>query len=123
MNTQLLNGVWDFALIPDYASEPVYNTVATVPGCFDTRAGEFGERKIGCYRKEVTVSGGKVMLTVSGCGIHSEIFWDGVSVGKSVLPYTKEEYIFDSGAAGKHILTIKVDNFITDDPGEQLKKF
>ena len=123
MNTQLLNGVWDFALIPDYDTEPVYNTVATVPGCFDTRPGEFGERKIGCYRKEVTVAGGKVMLTVAGCGIHSEIFWDGVSVGKSVLPYTREEYIFDSGVPGKHILTIKVDNFITDDPGEQFKNF
>ena len=123
MKTQLLNGIWDFALVPDSSTKPEYNTVTTVPGCFDTRPGEFGERKIGCYRRKVTVSGGKVMLSIAGCGIHSEIFWDGISVGSSDLPYNKEEYIFDSGAAGEHILEIITDNLISDDPGEQFKRF
>ena len=112
MRNQLLNGIWDFSLIRDYGEMPVYSSVSTVPGCFDTRPGEFGERKIGCFRRTVTVSGGKVMLTLAGCGLHTEVFWDGKSIGKSVLPYSREEFVFDSGNAGEHILEIKTDNFM-----------
>ena len=123
MKIQNLNGLWDFALIPDYGTSPVYNSVSTVPGCFDVRPDEFGKRKIGCYRRKVSVSGGKVMLTLAGCGLHTEVFWDDKSIGKSVLPYNKEELIFDSGCAGEHTLTIVTDNFVPADPGEQFKMF
>ena len=123
MRNQLLNGIWDFSLIQDYGETPVYSSVSTVPGCFDTRPGEFGERKIGCFRRPVTVSGGKVMLTLAGCGLHTEVFWDGKSIGKSVLPYSREEFVFDSGNAGEHILEIKTDNFMIAEPGEQFKAF
>lgn len=123
MKEQNLNGIWDFSILPDYESVPRFDSISTVPGCFDVRPGEFGKRKIGCYRRKVNVSGGKIMLTLAGCGLHTEIFWDGNSIGKSVLPYSKEEILFDSGCAGEHELVIITDNFIPKDPGEQFKPF
>ena len=106
MKKQLLNGLWDFASIADYSEAPAYDSAMIVPGCFDVRPGEFGKRKIGCFRRKVTVSGGNVLLSVGGCGLHAEFFWDGRSIGKSVLPYSPEEFLFDSGSAGEHTLTV-----------------
>lgn len=123
MKNQNLNGLWDFSMIPDHNTVPVYDSVMTVPGCFDVRPGQFGKREIGCYRRKVSVSGGKAMLSIGGCGLHAEFFWDGVSIGKSVLPYTPEEFLFDAGAEGEHTLTAITDNFITDNPGEMFKLY
>ena len=123
MKKQNLNGLWAFASLPDYNAVPEFDSVMTVPGCFDVRPGEFGKRKIGCYRREVTTSGGNVLLSIGGCGLHAEIFWDGTSVGKTVLPWSPEEFLFDSGGAGDHILTIMVDNFVPDEPGEMFKLY
>ena len=123
MRITSLNGLWEFALIQDYDTVPDYKSVSTVPGCFDTRPGEFGQRKIGCYRRKVRTSGKKVMLTLAACGLHTEVFWDEKSIGKSVLPYNREELVFEPGEAGEHTLVIMTDNFVTADPGEQFKKF
>ena len=123
MKKILLNGVWDFALTANYETSPVFDSAAVVPGCFDVRPAQFSKRQIGHYRRKVTVDGGKVMLTLCGTGLHTELFWDGKSIGKTVLPYSKEEFIFDSGNAGEHTLEIVSDNFVTKIPGEQFKAF
>lgn len=124
MKKILLNGIWDFAFTANYEEKAVFNSVQTVPGCFDVRPDEFGEQKVGHFRRKVSVFGGNIMLTVGGAGIHYEIFWDGKSIGKSVLAYTKEEFIFDSGTAGEHELVIVCDNFTTrEDMAEQFKTF
>ena len=123
MKRHNLNGLWDFAMVPDYETHPVYDSIMTVPGCFDVRPGQFGKREIGCYRRKVAVSGGKAMLSIGGCGLHAEFFWDDISIGKSVLPYTPEEFLFDAGAEGEHTLTIITDNFVRDEPGEMFKLY
>ena len=123
MKKTLLNGIWDFAITADNQSPVVFDSVHTVPGCFDVRPEEFGERKTAYFRRKINTNGGKVMLTVCGAGIHYEIFMDDKSTGKSVLPYAKEEFIFDSGNAGEHTLMIVTDNFISPEPGEQFKPF
>ena len=110
-----LDGLWDFHFeeIPpqDYQIEKVkYETVMTVPGCFDTQPQYRFKRGVGFFRTKVNC-GGKVKLEIGGLGLRARIYWDGRLVGSSELPYSKIELYFDAGAETiEHELVIAVDN-------------
>lgn len=123
MKTTSLNGIWEFCFTKDYTETPLFNSMITVPGCFDVMPGKFGKRGCGHYRRKVFTNGGKIMLTFDGCGVHAAFYWDGVQIGKTVLAYNREELIFDSGDAGEHELMVVTDNFLSQEPSEQFKSF
>ena len=110
-----LDGLWDFHFeeIPpqDYQIEKVkYETVMTVPGCFDTQPQYRFKRGVGFFRTKVNC-GGKVKLEIGGLGLRARIYWDGRLVGSSELPYSKIELYFDAGAETiEHELVIAVDH-------------
>ena len=122
MKRILLNGVWEFGFAAD-DGRIVYDSLSSVPGCFDTRSGEFGKRQRAGFKRQVTVSGGDLMLTLDACGLHTQVCWDGVCLASDDLPYSRQEIIVRNAAAGEHTLEIITDNFLTGDPAEQFKSF
>ncbi|MDD5727909.1 MAG: glycoside hydrolase family 2 TIM barrel-domain containing protein [Victivallales bacterium] len=106
---KMLNGIWDFSFTlkgeyPDFKSKRI------VPSCFDTDGLLFGQRGFGWYRTNIMI-GGMVKLSCRG-GLHYSILWDGREVGNSVLPWSREEFVFNAGEEGKHTLIIKTDNLV-----------
>jgi beta-glucuronidase len=119
MKIQNLNGIWEFAFTDIRSVNPEFDSRLPVPGCFDALSCYFGKRGVGWYRRNV-VCGGNVQLSFTA-GLHAEVFWDGIPVGETALPYTREEFLFDSGIQGEHELLIVTDNLVSGDAGEQFK--
>ena len=123
MKIQNLNGIWQFAYSETKPENPVFDSFIGVPGCFDVTPSRSGVRAYGCFKREINCTG-KAMLTIEGAGLHYEVFIDGKSIGKSILPYSKEEFFFDGGSNAKHELMVMVDNKIyKDDLGETYKVY
>lgn len=119
-----LDGLWQFGFAEGKYADPLMipvNSMAAVPSCFDADPELFGSHGTGVYRRTVECDG-RVRLTFSG-GLFLRIFWDGIEVGKSVLPYTLEDYEFDSGKPGKHELAIVADNVLTGTNDEMFKEY
>ena len=110
----LLNGIWDFGSGDADCLEPCFHTVSPVPGCADAGKGEPRKKQRGFFRREVVCDGGDTLLTIDGMALRGEVRWDGVTVGKSELPFACEKFRFDAGKPGRHELMIITDNFTWD---------
>ena len=113
-----LNGFWDFGFsgeLEEYpgADKVKFTTSLPVPGCFDVEPRFKLRRGVGVYRTRV-VTGGPVTLTFDGLGPKAEFFWDGRSIGRCDLPFSREVLRFDAGAEGEHTLIVAVDNRADD---------
>ncbi len=123
---RLLDGIWDFAFfttpLNEFSPDGVdYNSLMSVPGCFDTVEPYRLEHGLGVYRRRVAAAG-NVRLTVGGLGLRARIFWDGRELGAVDTPFMTTQYYLDAGAAGEHELVIAVENVIDDTPGSQFHR-
>ena len=113
-STQNLDGVWDFAFLEDadpacLPSSLRYESVISVPGCFDVMAPWSGRRGTGCFRRTVR-TGGTVRLSIDGTGVEAVVYWDGKIVGRCPYAYMPEKFVFEAGDCGDHELVIAVSN-------------
>ncbi len=118
-NTQSLDGIWDFAWLGEDAPklEAItarrisFTELAAVPGCFDAAPKYAGKRGVAVYRRHVAAPGGTALkLRVGALGLRGRLFWDGKAIGLNELPYSQQEYTFDSGKGDTHELVIFIDN-------------
>ena len=110
-----LDGIWEFAWTKDVSEEPVFDSFAPVPGCFDAEGLRFNQRGIGWYRRKITVSSARHRLKIGSFGLHAEIFVDSRKLAESYLAWSPLVTDF-SVEPGEHELVIRVDNFIKDHP-------
>ncbi|MBQ9502502.1 MAG: hypothetical protein IJU70_10135 [Lentisphaeria bacterium] len=115
-----LDGFWDFGFVGELDEYPgaervKFTTRLPVPGCFDVEPQFKLRRGVGVYRTRVVI-GGPVTLIFEGLGPKAEILWDGKTVGRCDLPFSREEFRFDAGGEKEHTLLIAVDNRADDSP-------
>ena len=110
-----LDGIWEFAWTRDYSDQPVFDSFAAVPGCFDAEGLRFNQRGVGWYRRKITVSAVKQRLKIGSFGLHAAVFLDGKLLAESYLAWSPLITEF-TAEPGEHELVIRVDNFIHDHP-------
>jgi len=117
--TESLDGIWDFAWLGADApkleavqfGDIAYGEIAAVPGCFDAAPKYAGKRGVAAYRRCVAAPGGTMLrLRIGALGLRGRILWDGRELGLNELPYSLQEYTFDSGEGDCHELAILIDN-------------
>ena len=118
-NTQSLDGIWDFSFLGSDAPKLesvnpkgiACRELAAVPGCFDAAPKYAGRRGVGVYRRSVEAPAGvRLRLRIGALGLRGRILWDGREIGLNELPYSLQEYEFDSGSSSRHELVILIDN-------------
>lgn len=124
---KLLDGIWDFHFEENPLTQVMVNdirfeTVLTVPGCFDVQQDFFLRRGTGCYRCFVRC-GGPVALEIGALGLRGRVCWDREIVGGTELPYSLETLVFDAGAPGEHELLILADNTLDTGLDSQFQPF
>lgn len=113
-----LNGMWDFAFLPDYpksVAEIKYDDEQLVPGCFDMDMRYRFARGIGCYHTIVDC-GGFTKLIVGAVGLRGKVFFDGILLGEIETAYMDATFRFDAGTQGRHDLVILTDNTFQEAP-------
>ena len=110
-----LDGIWKFAWTADPQEKPVFDSFASVPGCFDAVGLRFNQRGIGHYRRTITCSGKKQRLKIASFGLHARVFLDETMIAESWFAWSPLTVDF-TAEKGEHLLTICVDNFNHDHP-------
>lgn len=124
---QNLDGVWDFAFTEKGLEDLdintiVFDTVSSVPGCFDTLPDFYNFRGTGIYRTSV-VCGGKVRLFLGGITLRGTVYFDGELKGSLEHPLTPEELVFDAGERKEHTLVIAVENIFHEENSSQFHQY
>ncbi|MCQ2379683.1 MAG: hypothetical protein MJ025_02000 [Victivallaceae bacterium] len=118
MEKTILDGVWRCGYTRDAAKVPCFDHAYAVPGCLDAEPGMFGRQGYACFKRDVVI-GGMVELSLVA-GLHSVVYWDGAEVGRSVLGWSREEYVFDAGSEGRHELVVVCDNVLDPTDNKEL---
>ena len=112
-----LNGIWDFAfqektVIGDAAEPAVFPELMCVPGCFDALPEWYCRRGTAWYRREFEVADDCTLavLCLEGLGLRGRFFVDGREIGYTELAYSPVEIAAGPLTAGRHTLTVAVDN-------------
>ena len=112
-----LNGVWDFAfqektVIGDAAEPAAFPDLMCVPGCFDALPEWYCRRGTAWYRREFEVAEDCTLavLCLEGMGLRGRFFVDGREIGYTELAYSPVEIAAGPLTAGRHTLTVAVDN-------------
>ena len=127
LRTQKLNGEWDFHFTEKRLHEVVPADIScdakmSVPGCFDAKGRFRYLRGTGIYRRTLSC-GGKIRLDVGAVGLRADLFWDKKKIGSMEKPFTKESFVFDSGAQGVHELVIATENILDKDPSSMFHPY
>jgi beta-glucuronidase len=121
MRTRIcLDGIWDFHFVEnieeDFRIEEIeFDTVMSVPGCFDVQEKYRFKRGIGFFRRKIRC-GGMIKLKIGGLGLRGKIYWDNKLIASSELTYSQENLVFDAGSDNEHELIIATDNRIDNSP-------
>lgn len=125
--TQSLEGSWSFVWLgnADLAGlnpgAVTCNSIAAVPGVFDTALDNYGKRGTGVYRRTVTAPAGSLRLKIGGLGLYAKVWWDDVLIGEIRLPYASVDLDFVNQSDGVHTLTMAVDNRLSADTSPLFK--
>jgi len=119
-NTQLLNGLWDFAFFHRELDDREVlaaecNELAAVPGCFDAANELYGKHGTGIYRTKVNCSG-RIMLTFKAIGLRARVFFDDCKAGDIPWAFNPASFVIEAGSKTEHTLTVAVEN--TFDPAD-----
>ena len=117
-----LNGVWRFAFRGnttwDEAAEPALDAFMCVPGTYDTMPAWNSRRGTGYYKTEFTLERdcAGAFLHVDGMGLRGRFALDGREIGRSELAYSPLDFAAGALTAGRHVLTARIDNNLSDTP-------
>lgn len=120
-----LDGIWKFRFISEEEAPAlkdfspkgiVYDSIETVPGCFDATQQLAGKRGIGVYRRTFCITkSGRHIFSCGGFLLAARVFIDGVEIGFTDQPYSKEAFEFEADA-GEHEIIIACDNRFSATP-------
>ena len=120
-----LDGIWKFRFISEEEAPAlkdfspkgiVYDSIETVPGCFDATQQLAGKRGIGLYRRTFCITkSGRHIFSCGGFLLAARVFIDGVEIGFTDQPYSKEAFEFEADA-GEHEIIIACDNRFSATP-------
>ncbi|MFA6815476.1 MAG: glycoside hydrolase family 2 TIM barrel-domain containing protein [Lentisphaeria bacterium] len=122
-----LDGIWDFHFAENvkenYQIDKIeFDTVMSVPGCFDAQDKYRFRRGIGFFRRKIRCHS-IIKLAIGGLGLRGKIYWDRKLVGSSELPYSPINLVFDAGNNEEHELIIATDNRIDNSPSSMFQPY
>ncbi len=124
-----LDGAWDFRFLGEDAvleelspSGFTFNDIMNVPGAFDCAPDYYCKRGVAIYQTSFVLDedAPDTFLKVGGVGLRARFWIDGREIGFSSQPYSPQKYPSGAMKAGKHIISIAIDNQF--DP-EKMKLF
>lgn len=115
--TQDLNGFWQFQTDPEdrgvtecwFCGLPAGDTVS-VPSMWNNESGLLGYEGVAWYRREFVTEGGCLRFCFDGVMTEAEVWLDETPIGSHYGGFTQFDLIVPGVGAGRHALTVRVDN-------------